>query len=198
MVSAMWDSGDSSDPDDPSAADGWPDWGAGASEGPFLANTSDVNDTAPATEAEVIADPALAQADDAPEDAALAALLRSLRAIPGPCAPPIGEGAFDILYASAREIVVWFVSAKDGVSQKEVAIPTRLARDAWEVIRRGEPVDAAALRAIAAGASGGSWLLALFAQLPTVEVRSVVSDAEGVSETVTLIWRGDADTSRAS
>lgn len=178
MVSAMWDSGDSSDPDDPSAADGWPDWGADASERPSLANAGNVDDA---------------------DDATLAAMLRSLRAVPGPCAPPIGEGVFDILYASAREIVVWFASAKDGVGQKEVAIPTRLAREAWEIILRGEPVDAAALRAIAAGASGGSWLLALFAQLPSIEVRSVVSDDEGQSETVTLIWRGDADTtSRAS
>ena len=189
----MWDSGDSSEPDDdPSAADDWPDWDAAEAAGASLPNA--VN-----AESAIIADPTLAHVADAADDAALATLLRSLRAIPGPCAPPIGEGAFDILYASAREIVVWFVSAKDGVEQKEVAIPTRLAREAWEVIQRGEPVDAAALRAIAAGASGGSWLLALFAQLPSVEVRSIVSGADGASETITLIWRGDADTtSRAS
>lgn len=138
------------------------------------------------------------------------ALLRSLRTLPGPCAPPVGEGAFDILYASAREIVVWFTSAKDGVGQKEVAIPTRLACAAWELLLRGEPVDEAALRAIAAGLAGGRWLLALLAQLPTVEVRSAAAGdgADGetseIGETCVLVWRGDpgaagdVDDSRAS
>ena len=127
-----------------------------------------------------------AAVDDA-ADAAFAKLLAALRALPGPCAPPIGEGAFDILYASAREIVVWFVSAKDGAAQREVAIPARLARDAWALIRQGAPVDEAMLRAIAAGAAGGRWLLALFAQLPGVEVR----EAEQAEQAVTLCWRGD-------
>ena len=134
------------------------------------------------------------EADTADGEAAFAALLASLRALPGPCAPPIGEGAFDILYASAREIVVWFVSAKDGAAQKEVAIPARLAREAWALIRRGEPVSEATRRAIAAGAAGGRWLLALFAQLPSVEVRAADLDdaATGSAEPdVTLRWRGD-------
>jgi hypothetical protein len=53
-------------------------------------------------------------------------------------------------------------------------------------------VDEAALRAVAAGAAGGRWLLALFAQLPTVEVRAVsASDGQEAGETaVTLRWRG--------
>ena len=134
------------------------------------------------------------EADTADGEAAFAALLASLRALPGPCAPPIGEGAFDILYASAREIVVWFVSAKDGAAQKEVAIPARLAREAWALIRRGEPVSEATLRAIAAGAAGGRWLLALFAQLPSVEVRAADHDdaATGSAEPDgTRRWRGD-------
>lgn len=127
---------------------------------------------------------------DADGEVAFAALLASLRALPGPCAPPIGEGAFDILYASAREIVVWFVSARDGAAQKEVAIPARLAREAWALIRRGEPVSEAMLRAIAPGAAGGRWLLALFAQLPSVEVRAA-EQADDAESAVTLRWRGE-------
>lgn len=149
---------------------------------------------APVEAAEIIRDPSPASivdgATDDAADAAFAALLAALRALPGPCAPPIGEGAFDILYASAREIVVWFVSAKDGAAQREVAIPARLARDAWALIRQGSPVDEAMLRAIAAGAAGGRWLLALFAQLPGVEVREG-EQAEQAEQAVTLCWRGD-------
>ncbi|HZC04490.1 MAG TPA: hypothetical protein VE338_02535 [Ktedonobacterales bacterium] len=193
----MWDSADSSDPDDESASDDWPRWDAETAEEQSTTSAASAAEDAEASE--VISDAAHSLTTDPLEEASFAALLRSLRVVPGPCAPPIGEGAFDILYASAREIVVWFISAKDGAPQKEVAIPTRLAREAWEVIRRGEPVDAAMLRAIADGAAGGSWLLALFAQLPSIEVRSVAPDTDGASETVTLLWRGDADTtSRAS
>ena len=175
--------------DDP--ADEWPSW-ANAEE------TGGADERSSAAEvAEIIPDPApTASAGIATTDDACAALLRTLRALPGPCAPPVGEGAFDILYASAREIVVWFVSAKEGASQREVAIPTRLARDAWEIIRRGEPVDEAALRALADGAAGGRWLLALFAQLPGVEVRNTSANADGASDDasviVTLHWRGEA------
>jgi len=141
--------------------------------------------------ADVIFDPApTAMSEDASDDAFMA-LLRTLRTLPSPCAPPVGEGAFDILYASAREIVVWHVPAKDGLQQKEVAIPARLAREAWTVLRRGEPVDEAALRALAAGPAGGRWLLALFAQLPSVEVRSLPMPDDPASEIVTLQWRGD-------
>ncbi|HEX2350308.1 MAG TPA: hypothetical protein VHI51_17870 [Ktedonobacterales bacterium] len=152
------------------------------------AGAADEEQTPAEPAVEVIHDPAPSSAtgDDA-ADAAFAALLAALRALPGPCAPPVGEGAFDILYASAREIVVWFVSAKDGAAQREVAIPARLAREAWALIRQGAPVDEAMLRAIAAGAAGGRWLLALFAQLPGVEVR----EAEQAEQAVTLCWRGD-------
>lgn len=142
--------------------------------------------------AEMIFDPtpAATAAPSAEDDAAFAELLGSLRVVPGPCAPPVGEGAFDILYASAREIVVWYIPAKDGVEQREVAIPARLARVAWETLRRGEPVDEAALRELAAGAAGGRWLLALFAQLPAVEVRAAAAPDGADAGAVTLRWRG--------
>lgn len=201
------DSSDPSEPSDPSDANGpdadggWDGWDASAADDDALFDEG--RRTAEGTGAgvvEIIRDPAPADGSDgtaSAADAPLAALLSSLRALPGPCAPPIGEGAFDILYASAREIVVWFISAKDGVAQKEVAIPTRLAGEAWALLRRGDPVDEAALRAITSGASGASWLLALFAQLPSVEVRNAANgDANGDADgdghaAITLLWRGD-------
>jgi hypothetical protein len=156
-------------------------------------DNADSAEEPPAQAAEIIRDPAPASAADDAADAAFAALLAALRALPGPCAPPIGEGAFDILYASPHEIVVWFASAKDGAAQREVAIPARLAREAWALIRQGAPVSEATLRALAAGAAGGRWLLALFAQLPSVEVRPPDQDGqvEQEEQVVTLLWRGE-------
>jgi hypothetical protein len=108
---------------------------------------------------------------DAEFDTAFAALLRALRALPGPCAPPVGVGTFDILYASEREVVVWYAPARDGVEQREVAIPCALLRSAWSLALRGTPVDEAALRALAPGRAGAHWLLALLAQVPGMEAR---------------------------
>lgn len=168
-------------PDEPPsvASDSAPDftYGPASDELPHAAMSA-----ASATDAEREADVA---------DDVFAALLGSLRTLPGPCSPPIGEGAFDILYASAHEIVVWFASAREGIAQREVVIPARLARRAWGVLLRGAPVDETALQALAAGPAGGRWLLALFAQLPDVEVRAP-SSADAASPTVTLRWRGQA------
>ncbi|HEU0025652.1 MAG TPA: hypothetical protein VFQ25_00930 [Ktedonobacterales bacterium] len=144
-------------------------------------------------------------AHDAAFDAAFASLLRALRTIPGPCAPPVGAGAFDILYASEREVVVWYQPARDGVEQREVTIPGALLRAAWALTRRGEPVEEAALRALATGAAGGRWLLALLAQVPGIETRreepvaadggrgpeGPAHDAMEDEPRVTLIWRGE-------
>lgn len=134
---------------------------------------------------------------DARLDTAFAALLRALRRLPGPCAPPVGVGAFDVLYASEREVVVWYVPARDGVEQREVAIPGPLLRAAWALALRGEPVDEATLRTLATGAAGGRWLLALLAQVPGVETQRELVEASGASDgedssesPVFLIWRG--------
>jgi hypothetical protein len=139
---------------------------------------------------------------DAGLDAAFAGLLRALRALPGPCAPPVGAGAFDILFACEREVVVWYAPARDGredTVQREVSIPGGLVRAAWALTLRGEPVDEAALRALAASAGRGRWLLALLAQVPGVETRHAESpDASGQEHgaggedepQVALIWRG--------
>lgn len=148
-------------------------------------------------------------APDAPDESLLAftALLRALRALPGPCAPPVGSGAFDILYANEREIVVWHMPARDGLEQREVTIPARLARAAWDLIRRGAPVDELALRALAPGAAGARWLLCLLAQVPGVEtIQESFARQDNISlesneadmpsaimaeERVSLIWRGE-------
>jgi hypothetical protein len=191
--------GDGSDPADDAADDAWRRWERApddAADDDMARAAGDETIYDPDGEAPIEAHSNAHSDAGAFDDDAFMALLRMLRALPGPCAPPIGEGAFDILYASAREIVVWFVPAKDGVAQKEVAIPARLAQRAWDIMRRGEPVDEARLRAIAAGAAGGRWLLALFAQLPTVEVRGPsasegASDADDARHAVTLVWRGD-------
>jgi hypothetical protein len=182
--------GSGGDADDPQAAAERRAWEAALDD--------DANATTPddaSTPAEVIFDSASATAEDATSEdaeASFAALLRSLRTLSDShsCMPPVGEGAFDILYASAREIVVWYIPAKDGVEQREVAIPARLARAAWEALLRGDPVDEATLCALAGGLAGGRWLLALFAQAPAVEVRHVSPADDNASASVTLQWRG--------
>lgn len=181
--------GSGGDADDPQAAAERRAW-----EAALDADTDGATPEDFATPAEEIFDPTPATTEDATSDEAEAsfdALLRSLRTLPGPCAPPVGEGAFDILYASAREIVVWYIPAKDGVEQCEVAIPARLARVAWEALLRGDPMDEEALCALAGGRKGGRWLLALFAQAPAVEVRPASSPGDTeASASVTLQWRG--------
>ena len=139
-------------------------------------------------------------------DAAFAGLLRALRALPGPCAPPVGAGAFDILYACEREVVVWYAPARDGradFEQREVSIPGPLVRAAWALTLRGAPVDEEALRALAASPGRGRWLLALLAQAPGVQIQRAESpapqaalqtapqNAEPDIEAVTLVWRGE-------
>ncbi len=102
-------------------------------------------------------------------------------------------------------MVVWYAPARDGVEQREVAIPSALLRAAWALALRGAPVEEAALRTLATGAAGGRWLLALLAQVPGVETRREArmdTDVEaGVNDAATdaatdaaisLIWRGPA------
>ncbi len=98
-------------------------------------------------------------------------VLRHLRGLASSCEPPVGVGSFDLLYASEREVVVWYSPARDHHQPGEVAIPcTRLAA-AWAALASGQAVDEAALEAWGGGVAGGRWLLALLAQLPGVAVR---------------------------
>src|SRR5215472_2097530 len=95
-------------------------------------------------------------------------LLARLRTLAAPCEPPIGVGAFDVLYASAREVVVWYSPARAEHHAGEVAIPTARLAAAWAALTAGGALDEAELERLGGGAAGGRWLLAILAQLPGV------------------------------
>lgn len=108
---------------------------------------------------------ALESADD------LEGVLRYLRAIASTCEPPVGVGSFDVLYASAREVVVWYSPAREEHHEGEVTIPTIWLATAWTSLVAGTLLDEDSLCRIGMGLAGGRWLLALLAQLPGVQVR---------------------------
>ncbi len=98
-------------------------------------------------------------------------VLRDLRRCAESCEPPVGVGAFDVLYASAREVVVWYSPARPEHRPGEVAIPTAWLAAAWRALLRGEALDETALERLGESVAGGRWLLAVLAQLPGVRVR---------------------------
>ncbi len=98
-------------------------------------------------------------------------LLASLRLRASACEPPVGVGSFDLLYASNREVVVWYSPARPEHHPGEVAIPTERLAAAWSALARGEALDEAALERIGEGAALSRWLLAVLAQVPGVRVR---------------------------
>jgi hypothetical protein len=108
-------------------------------------------------------------AEEPAED--LEGVLRHLRALAESCAPPVGVGSFDVLYASEREIVVWYSPAREDHRAGEVVIPTIWLATAWTALLTGTTLDEEALCHIGSGLAGGRWLLALLAQLPGVRVR---------------------------
>ena len=116
-------------------------------------------------------------------------LLRCLRALEGPCEPPIGVGAFDILYASAVEVVVWYSPARPEHYPGEVAIPTAWLAAAWALLVGGARLEETALAELGRGAAGGRWLLAVLAQLPDVVARD---------EPLTLEWSAPPETAGAT
>lgn len=97
-------------------------------------------------------------------------VLEWLRALAWPCAPPIGVGEFEILYASDSEVVVWYSPAREGHRPGEVAIPCARLMAAWEALCAGDVLDEAALIALGGNPATGRWLLALLAVLPGVRV----------------------------
>ena len=116
------------------------------------------------------------EAQDSQDGATLAApdiagILRHLRGLGLPCFPPIGVGSFDILYASDREIVVWYSPAREEHRAGEVTIPCARLAAAWTLLAGGEARDEPALERCGEGAAGGRWLLALLAQLPGVRIQ---------------------------
>ena len=98
-------------------------------------------------------------------------ILRALRLLDRTCEPPIGVGAFEVLYASAVEVVVWYSPARPEHRSGEVAIPTAWLAAAWSALVGGARLEEPALEALGQGAAGGRWLLALLAQLPGVVTR---------------------------
>jgi hypothetical protein len=98
-------------------------------------------------------------------------VLRFLRTLAEPCAPPTGAGGFDVLYASAREVVVWYSPARDGQSPREIAIPAETLAAAWSTLCAGALLDEIALADFGLGPAGIQWVLALLAQIPGVQVR---------------------------
>ena len=97
-------------------------------------------------------------------------VLRYLRGLGAPCEPPIGVGSFLLLYASEREVVVWYSPARDQHREGEVAIPCARIANAWRALTAGDVLDETALESYGEGPGGGRWLLALLAQLPGVVV----------------------------
>ncbi|GAC1476636.1 MAG: hypothetical protein PVSMB4_00260 [Ktedonobacterales bacterium] len=98
-------------------------------------------------------------------------VLAWLRGLAYPCAPPIGVGEFEVLYASASEVVVWYSPAREGHRTGEVSIPCSRLAPAWEALAAGRALDEATLATLGDGMAGGRWLLAVLAQLPGACVR---------------------------
>ncbi|MGH2515973.1 MAG: hypothetical protein ACRDHP_09995, partial [Ktedonobacterales bacterium] len=92
-------------------------------------------------------------------------VLRFLRSLAASCEPPVGVGAFDILYASREEIVVWYSPARQEHTPGEVTIPCVRLAAAWATLTTGNSLDEPALERLGAGPAGGRWLLAILAQL---------------------------------
>lgn len=110
----------------------------------------------------------------------LSGLLGFLRGLAGSCEPPVGVGSFVVLYASEREVVVWYSPVREEHREGEVAIPCRWVGAAWGALVAGQVLDEAALEALGEGPAGGRWLLALLAQAPGVEVRQPLALAWSV------------------
>ena len=102
----------------------------------------------------------------------LSGLLRYLRGLALPCEPPVGVGSFLLLYASEREVVVWYSPAREQHHEGEVTIPYHRLAAAWEALVAGQTLDEFALDTLGEGPAGGRWLLALLAQVPGVRVQA--------------------------
>lgn len=118
------------------------------------------------------------------DDFSFDAVLRHLRALAAPCEPPVGVGSFLLLYASEREVVVWYCPVREEHVEGEVAIPCAPLMTAWTALETGEKLDEPALAQIGGNLATGRWLLALLAQLPGIHA------LEG--EPVTLLRQPDA------
>lgn len=97
-------------------------------------------------------------------------VLRYLRALEGPCVPPVGVGTFDLLCASERHILVWYSPAREEHRAGEHTIPTPRLAAAWRALRANARLDEPALTHLAGSPALARWLLALLALLPGVHL----------------------------
>jgi hypothetical protein len=107
----------------------------------------------------------MADGQDTPD---FAGVLRHLRTLSGPCAPPVGIGTFEPLYANDVEVVVWYSPAREAHAAGEVAIPCARLAAAWARLLAGERLAREALEADGDRPGRALWLLALLAQVPGV------------------------------
>lgn len=115
-------------------------------------------------------------------------VLAYLRSLADPCKPPLGAGAFSLLYASRVEIVVWFDPAHElERTPGEVLIPSAKLASAWSDLVVGKTLDLPALGRIAGGTSGAYWLLALLSLLPQVNF---------TEDPPTISWMPDRSSTR--
>jgi hypothetical protein len=115
-------------------------------------------------------------------------VLAYLRGLADPCKPPLGAGAFSLLYASQVEIVVWFDPAHElERTPGEVLIPSAKLASAWSDLVAGKTLDLPALARIAGGTSGAYWLLALLSLLPQVNF---------TEDPPTISWMPDRSSTR--
>lgn len=105
-----------------------------------------------------------------PGTSEFADVLRHLRALGVPCAPPAGVGSFEPLYANDDEIVVWYTPAREAHAAGEVTIPCARLAAAWSRLLAGERLAREALEADGDRPARALWLLALLAQVPGVRV----------------------------
>src|SRR5215471_16767603 len=98
-----------------------------------------------------MADEDTGDAGDAADGAPFGDVLRYLRGLASSCEPPIGVGSFDLLYASAAEIVVWYAPVREHQQPGEVTIPAARLAAAWRALTSGEQLDEAALEAHGGG-----------------------------------------------
>jgi hypothetical protein len=92
-----------------------------------------------------------------------------------------------VLYANAREVVVWYSPVRPEHQPGEVAISTTWLEAAWEALVAGGSLDEASLVAHCDGRAGGArWVRALLAQAPGVAVR------EATEGPLALVWSAAA------
>ncbi|MFI5272603.1 MAG: hypothetical protein ACHQ4H_06160 [Ktedonobacterales bacterium] len=117
-----------------------------------------------------------------------ASVLGGLRALVGPCAPPVGVGSFVPLYANDREVVVWYSPAREAQTAGEITIPCERLAAAWQRLAAGERLARETLEAEGERPARAMWLLVLLAQVPGVQA---------AGEPLAVWWESPAEATSA-